>query len=72
MLFVFTALCPSLSNPPNGMVTVSDFSEGGIATYSCDGGFELEGSRERICGSGRWSGMRPICRSLPGAYSILT
>jgi hypothetical protein len=49
-----------LDPPPihqNGKVLM----ENGIATYSCDPGFALEGSRERTCTNGVWSGMQPKC-----------
>ena len=49
-----------LDPPPihqNGKVLM----ENGVATYSCDPGFALSGSRERTCKEGVWSGTQPAC-----------
>ena len=55
-------MCPSLPDPPNGIVSVTGFSVGGVATYICNEGFELVGSEVRMCqGDGEWSGEEPQC-----------
>ena len=58
----YVALCPALTNPDNGMVTWDSLAPGGVATYTCDPGFILDGESTRTCGSdGTWSGMAPTC-----------
>ena len=61
-----TALCPrhTLSN---GTVTYSMSDHppvGTVVTYSCDTGYDLTGSRMRICVDGiGWTGSSPACNS---------
>ena len=58
-------MCPALLDPINGAVTWTSLTEGGVATYVCDDGFELEGSMTRTCeSSGMWSGEEPMCRGI--------
>ena len=65
-LFPYPAImCPVLLDPINGTVTWTSLTEGGVATYVCDDGFELEGSMTRTCeSSGMWSGEEPMCRGM--------
>ena len=65
-LFPYPAvICPALLDPINGAVTWTSLTEGGVATYVCDDGFELEGSMRRTCeSSGMWSGEEPMCRGM--------
>ena len=61
-------MCPALLDPINGAVTWTSLTVGGVATYVCDDGFELEGSMTRTCeSSGMWSGEEPMCR---GMYKV--
>ena len=61
-LFISTALCPDLSNPTNGTVTVMGTSVGDTASYTCNDGFELIGSMSVTCTSdGTWSDEPPMC-----------
>lgn len=54
--------CPSLSNPPNGSVSLNGVTVGSLATYECDPGFILSGNQRRSClATGRWSGSDPQC-----------
>ena len=54
--------CPDLDNPGNGAVTVNGTSPGDTATYSCNTGFELEGTDTVTCGdNGTWSAGPPVC-----------
>ena len=49
----------------NGTVTWTSLTEGGVATYVCDDGFELEGNMTRTCeSSGMWRGEEPMCRGM--------
>ena len=54
--------CPALDDPRNGKVDVSQRSGGFTATYSCNQGFVLRGSRTRVCVSGVWQGEAPVCQ----------
>lgn len=58
--------CEQLVSPLNGQVSVSgDNRPGSVATYSCNQGFDLEGSSVRTCGSdGSYSGQAPVCRGV--------
>ena len=58
--------CPGLENPPNGMVTVMDNVPGGVAMYTCDSGYMLEGQGDRTCRrvgerDAQWGGVAPTC-----------
>ena len=55
-------MCPPLLDPPNGNVLWTDLSVNGVATYTCNGGFELIGSEVRTCLSdGTWNKEKPVC-----------
>ena len=44
------------------MVMWDSLAPGGVATYTCDPGFILNGEPTRNCSSdGTWSGMAPTC-----------
>jgi hypothetical protein len=63
-----TVTCPVLAEPTNGGVTVTSQGVGGVATYTCDGGFDRQGSATRTCGGdGNWSGSAPTCVPAQGA-----
>ena len=56
--------CPPLTNPENGMVMVDGVIEISTAIYSCNTGFNINGSHSRTCGpDGTWSGTEPSCQS---------
>ena len=62
-LYSPTALCPHLSNPANGVVSLSGNSEGDTATYACNEGYELVGTPVISCeDGGTWDGPLPTCR----------
>uniref|UniRef100_H2Z7B2 Sushi domain-containing protein n=1 Tax=Ciona savignyi TaxID=51511 RepID=H2Z7B2_CIOSA len=55
-------LCPSLSQPTQGSVVVTSRSVQGVATYSCNTGYRLDGPQVITCFSnGRWSNTPPTC-----------
>ncbi len=56
-------VCPSLSNPANGIIDLSQgTSLNAVATYSCNVGYRLEGTGQRTCGpEGGWSDTQPVC-----------
>ena len=54
--------CGPLSDPVNGQVTTSGTTFNSMATYSCDEGFNLVGSRAVTCGlDGVWTPSSPTC-----------
>ena len=55
-------MCPQLNDPDNGMVNVTNFGIGAMATYTCSSGYQLEGSDLLTCGDdGQWSPDPPTC-----------
>ena len=56
--------CGALTNPANGQVSyTAGTTFGQTATYSCNMGYNLIGSRTRNCqATGRWSGSAPTCQ----------
>ncbi len=64
---ILAIMCPSLSNPSNGIVSFNDLSIFSVATYSCNKGFFLVGLQVRECKTtGLWSEQEPVCQ---GAYN---
>jgi len=59
--------CPPLTVPDNGKIDCSlgkdgDANPEDTCTFSCDGGYELQGSSVRTCqNSGSWSGTSAVC-----------
>ncbi|XP_070554568.1 sushi domain-containing protein 2-like [Ptychodera flava] len=57
--------CGFLPTPANGSMIVDKYTEGGIATFTCNQGFKSTGSEQRAClGNGSWSGTQPECRAV--------
>ena len=57
-------VCPALMDPDNGQVELFDMVFGSTATYSCDTGYNLNGSVSRMCmAGGQWSEGDPLCQS---------
>ncbi|XP_045204681.2 sushi, von Willebrand factor type A, EGF and pentraxin domain-containing protein 1-like isoform X2 [Mercenaria mercenaria] len=55
-------LCPSLTDPSSGTVTLSTTGTQTMAIYSCVSGYSLNGDAERTCNSdGTWSLVEPTC-----------
>ncbi|XP_035675655.1 sushi, von Willebrand factor type A, EGF and pentraxin domain-containing protein 1-like [Branchiostoma floridae] len=55
--------CASLAAPDHGTVSSSTNFVGDTVTFSCDPGFEIQGSTDRLCqADGTWSGTQPRCR----------
>lgn len=62
MFTVFTD-CGGLPDPANGHVAATNTTFGQVVTYSCNAGYNLVGSRNRVCQSDTsWSGTPPICQ----------
>lgn len=54
--------CGDLGDPINGQVFLTGTTPGALATYICNNGFRLEGSRNRVCQvNGEWSSEEPTC-----------
>ena len=70
LCYVITVInCGGICDPDNGTVLISSSTEGGVATYFCDDGYELEGNTSREClPDGQWSGNETFCK---GSYSTL-
>ena len=64
--FLGFSLCPELSIS-NGNVNYDvdqPREPDTVATYSCSGGYMLQGERTRTCGrDGQWSGEEPKCKA---------
>ncbi len=56
--------CSRLSTPPHGQLKVQSYFDGGIAMYTCDSGYYVLGSFDRICKQGNWSGIDPACQGI--------
>jgi hypothetical protein len=53
---------PNLVAPANGSVTPTMGTTGTVATYSCNGGYALNGNATTTCqADGMWSGTAPTC-----------
>ena len=54
--------CGDPDSPANGDVSFTTTTEGSIADYSCDEGYDLNGLTQRICQSNNsWSESVPTC-----------
>ena len=59
---IAVAMCPPLESPDNGDVSLTGMDVGSVATYTCDSGYFLVGSPERMClQTGEWSEEEPSC-----------
>ena len=55
--------CGFLSDPLNGLVSMTDTVMGSTANYSCNSGYDLVGNVTTVCqANGIWS-EGPVCRS---------
>ena len=65
-------VCPDLSDPSNGSVTMNGSRMGDSAVYSCDDEFELVGDEMRTCMRySEWSGEAPVCWINPGNELVI-
>ena len=77
VLILSAGLCDELSDPENGNVNVTravdtGVTEGSIADYTCNMGYQLIGEDQtRTCMSnGMWSGEEPTCIRMKNALPI--
>ncbi len=56
-------VCPTLSGPMNGWLSISDVGNSKLVTYNCNPGYHLKnGNVTRYCLiSGAWNGSAPSC-----------
>ena len=60
-------MCPDLTKPTNGIVTMTGNSVGDTATYSCETGYVVVGVETLACeDDGAWSDPPPVCVSVVG------
>lgn len=56
--------CSDLAAPTNGSVELTAATFGATAVYTCDEGFNIDGTDTRTChANGQWSGSPPTCNS---------
>ena len=66
-MYFLLVTCPSLTDPTNGMIGCSlggnnTPNPGESCTFTCDTGYELNGSDTRTCqNSGSWDGSDAAC-----------
>ena len=53
--------CNGLCNPENGRVSISSGAAGLVANYTCNKGYDGQGSSKRKCCNGSWTGAEPQC-----------
>jgi len=76
-LYTIVITCPVLTDPDNGMVDCSLGpdgipTEGDTCAYTCDDGFIVSGSSDRICQSdGTWTGSEPTCARCKKTKSVV-
>ncbi|XP_007499485.1 seizure 6-like protein 2 isoform X3 [Monodelphis domestica] len=61
--------CGFPPRPPHGDVSVTDLHPGGIATFHCDSGYQLQGEETLVCLNATrpaWSGEPPTCLAACG------
>ena len=63
---ILTVDCGNLTDPANGRVDyTAGTTNGQIATYSCNTGYNLVGDSTRTCqATGNWSGSAPTCAGI--------
>ena len=56
-------MCPTLTDPENGVVSVPRITVNSVATYTCNSGYNLVGDAQRVCmANGQWIGLVPVCQ----------
>ena len=62
IILIGAQLCPSLSEPNNGMINCSGASYEDTCSFTCNTGYELTGSDTRTCqNDGSWNGTISTC-----------
>ncbi len=64
--------CGALTDPANGTVDVSITTFGSTATYTCETGYNLNGTADRMCNSsGSWTPGEPLCDGTYKSFFLL-
>lgn len=64
--------CGHPGTPVNGNISSYVFTFGSTVEYTCDKGFTLVGSKQRVCQANQtWSGILPQCTSRFGSFIII-
>ncbi len=59
---ILADICPTLSAPQDGYMTVSDYFVAGTANFVCHVGFGMIGAGQIICeADGFWNQQPPVC-----------
>ena len=62
MAYCIPVRCPALCPLEHGQLTMTGTAVGDTAYYSCEPGYQLEGSETRTCqNTSDWTGNHPIC-----------
>ena len=66
-------MCPQHIIPDNGQVTITTYVVGGVATYTCNNGYTLNGTNTRRCEQngviGQWTLQPPTCSRKLGVFA---
>ncbi|XP_073244376.1 P-selectin-like isoform X1 [Porites lutea] len=58
------AQCQKITHPLNGRKYGTRFSHGAIASFECNVGYKLVGSRSLLCVDGKWNASVPVCNAM--------
>ena len=65
LVLVAVIRCPYIPEIENGNVSVSGRTEGSVAQFVCDAGFDMLGESRLVCennnGEGKWTSSVPVC-----------
>ena len=64
IFFSSLASCVPLQAPGDGKIQNNDIKHGALVSFSCNDGFQTNGSRILKCINGKWNGSAPTCKGL--------
>ena len=64
LFFSSLASCVPLQAPSDGKIQNSDIKHGALVSFSCNDGFQMDGSIILKCIDGKWNGSAPTCKGL--------
>lgn len=62
--FSSLASCVPLQAPRDGKIQDNDIKHSALVSFSCNDGFQMNGSRILKCIDGKWNGSAPTCKGL--------